>query len=95
MEKYNYVTLFNSGYLNRGLVMYESLKAVSRNFALYVVCFDEATYTILKALNYDYLYPISLKSFEDEKLLAIKSGRTATEYCWTCSASVIWYCMNA
>ncbi len=94
MTKLNYVTLFNSAYLNRGLLLYESLKAVSRDFSLYVVCFDESTYTILKALNYDQLFPISLKDFEDEKLLKVKSQRTPTEYCWTCSASVIWYCFK-
>lgn len=94
MEKWNYVTLFNSAYLNRGLVMYESLKKVSADFALYVVCFDYNTYTMLKELKYHNLIPVSLKEFEDEKLLSIKAGRTATEYCWTCSASVIWYCIR-
>lgn len=94
MTKYNYVTLFNSAYLNRGLVMYESLKAVCNDFTLFVVCFDANTHAILKALNYEQLIPVSLGEFEDEKLLSIKPGRTATEYCWTCSASVIWYCIN-
>jgi len=94
MEKYNYVTLFNLNYLSRGLVMYQSLNAVAANFTLYIVCFDDATYLILKKLNYPNLVPVSLKEFENEELLKIKPGRTAAEYCWTCSSSVIWYCMH-
>lgn len=94
MAGYNYVTLFNLNYLNRGLVMYESLRAVDKDATLYVVCFDESSYHILNTLNYDGLVPVSLKDFEDEELLKVKPTRTATEYCWTCSASVIWYCMH-
>lgn len=94
MEKYNYVTLFNVNYLSRGLVMYHSLKAAAKDFTLYVVCFDDATYKILKDLHYPDLVPISLAEFENEDLLRVKPGRTAAEYCWTCSSSVIWHCVK-
>ncbi|MGZ4089302.1 MAG: glycosyl transferase [Bacteroidia bacterium] len=94
MASHNYVTLFNLNYLNRGLLMYNSLQQVTKDFNLYVVCFDDATFEILSGLNYRNLIPVSLKQFEDEALLKIKPTRTAAEYCWTCSASVIWFCMN-
>lgn len=94
MEKYNYVTLFNINYLSRGLVMFRSLKAVSRNFTLYVVCFDDATYRLLQKLNEPALVPISLGEFETAELLRVKAERTVAEYCWTCSSSVILHCIN-
>ncbi|MGZ4043673.1 MAG: glycosyl transferase, partial [Bacteroidia bacterium] len=74
--------------------MYNSLQQVTKDFNLYVVCFDDATFEILSGLNYRNLIPVSLKQFEDEAMLQIKPNRTAAEYCWTCSASVIWFCMN-
>ena len=37
---------------------------------------------------------ISLKQFEDDKLLQIKSTRSAAEYCWTCTASTVLYAIN-
>ncbi len=93
-EKINLCTLFNVNYLNRGLLMYTSLKAEAKNFDLYVICFDNVTYEILKKLNHDNLIPVSLKEFEDEELLKIKPSRTAAEYCWTCSSSSVLYCIE-
>ncbi|WP_229216437.1 glycosyl transferase [Dyadobacter sp. 3J3] len=37
---------------------------------------------------------ISLKEFETPELLSIKTTRTQGEYCWTCTASTIWYCLH-
>jgi len=94
MEKHSYVTLFNLNYLNRGLVMYNSLKKAAKNFELYVICFDDATFEILSKLSYPDLIPVALKDFEDEELLKVKPTRSAAEYCWTCTPSVILYCIN-
>jgi hypothetical protein len=94
MASHNYVTLFNLNYLNRGLLMYDSLNEVSNDFTLYVVCFDDVTYELLKELKRPNLVPVSLAEFEDTELLRVKPSRTAAEYCWTCSAAVVWYCMN-
>ncbi|RZL19898.1 MAG: glycosyl transferase [Pedobacter sp.] len=37
---------------------------------------------------------ISLKKFENERLLEAKKDRTAGEYCWTCASSSIKYCIE-
>ncbi len=87
----NFVTLFNSNYLSRGLVLYESLLKHCPNFHLYVVAFDDITFDFLNKQNYSNLTAISLKEFEDEKLLAIKPTRSMAEYCWTCTPSTILY----
>ena len=91
---YNYCTLFDSNYLTRGLAMYESLKSHSNNFHLYIFSFDDKSYDLLKKLNLESITVISLNEFEDDELLKIKGGRTAREYCWTCTPSIIKHCIK-
>ena len=92
--KLNFVTLFNSSYLTRGLVLYESLLKHCPDFHLYVVAFDDVTYNYFQLNPHKNLTAISLSQFEDEKLLSVKSSRSSGEYCWTCTASTILYCIN-
>ncbi len=91
---YNYCTLFDSHYITRGLAMYESLVKFSDNFHLYIVAFDQDCFEQLSTLDLRYVSVISLESFEDSKLLAVKPTRTIAEYCWTCTPSVIKYCIE-
>lgn len=91
---YKYCTLFDSKYLTRGLAMYQSLKKYSDDFHLYIFSFDDKSYELIKMLNLNHVTVISLKEFEDEALLEVKSSRTPGEYCWTCTPSVIKYCID-
>jgi hypothetical protein len=90
----NFCTLFNSNYLSRGLVMYDSLKLHCNHFHLYVFAFDDTCYHFLRSQNYQDMTVISLKEFEDEDLLSVKTDRSAAEYCWTCTPSAIFYCIK-
>lgn len=92
--KLNFCTLFNSAYLSRGIVLYESLEKTCADFHLFVFAFDDKTYQYLSKANYRHLTPISLKEFEDKDLLEVKSSRSAAEYCWTCTPSTILYCLT-
>jgi hypothetical protein len=92
--KLNFCTLFNSAYLGRGIVLYESLVKHCPDFHLYVFAFDDKTFEYLSKAGYERLTPISLKDFEDEELLRIKPTRSAGEYCWTCTPSTILYCLS-
>lgn len=87
----NFCTLFNSLYLSRGLAMYRSLEKCAGNFHLYIFAFDDECYNILTRMQLSHATIISLSDFEDEQLLAVKSSRTAGEYCWTCTPSIILY----
>lgn len=87
----NFCTLFNSSYLSRGLVMYESLERNCADFHLYIYAFDEKSEEVLKKLNLSKATIIGLKQFESPELLAVKKERSAAEYCWTCSAATIHY----
>jgi hypothetical protein len=88
----NFCTLFDSNYLARGLVTYESLMESTKGTAhLYVFAFDEKCYNVLTKMALPNMTVISLSEFEDEALLAIKPTRTRGEYCWTCTSSTIHY----
>lgn len=82
---HNFCTLFDSFYISRGLVMYESLKRNLDNFHLYIFAFDDLCYDILDKLKPGNTTIISLKEFENEELFKVKNDRTNTEYCWTCT----------
>jgi Nucleotide-diphospho-sugar transferase len=90
-----FCTLFDSNYLARGLVTYESLMSATEGSAhLYVFAFDDLCLTTLKGMNLPNLTVVSLAEFEDEDLLRIKPTRSRGEYCWTCTSSTIHYCIN-
>lgn len=89
-----FCTLFNSTYLSRGVAMYHSLEQQCANFHLYVFAFDEHCYDTLRELGLKHATIISLQEFENEQLLAVKTERTAGEYCWTCASSTIKYAIE-
>lgn len=91
---YNYCTLFNYNYLSRGLVLYDSLKKVHSDFTLYVFAFDEETRSYITKLYLQNCVVIGMQDFEDEELLRVKPTRSFTEYCWTCTPSVIRYAIT-
>jgi hypothetical protein len=92
--KLNFCTLFNSGYLTRGLAMYESLLQHCSDFHLYIYAFDDVCYDYFKSQSFKNLTVISLTEFENEELLRIKPTRTVGEYCWTCSSSSIYHAIT-
>lgn len=91
---YNFCTLFDSGYLDRGIVMYESLRKVVADFKLYIVAFDEKCEEVLKNERYKYVEVISYKEFEDAELFLAKQNRSRKEFIWTCSAYSIKYVLE-
>ena len=91
---FTFCTLFDSNYLDKGLVLHESMKHVMENFRLYILAMDEKCCEILKSMNLSGVIVISLEKFEDEELRKIKAERSRAEYCWTCSASLIDYVLE-
>jgi hypothetical protein len=85
----NFCTLFDSKYLSRGLILYDSLNSNAEDFHLYIFAFDDLTLNTLNSLNLRGVTVISLAEFENEKLISVKGARTRAEYCWTCTSSVI------
>ena len=91
MKKTILCTLYNSVYLDKGLVLYDSFCECTKDFKLYVLCMDERCYEVLSDINADNMIPIRLEDFEDDDLLKIKPTRSFGEYCWTCTPSIILY----
>ncbi len=90
-----FCTLFNSGYLDRGLLMYESLKeACDNDFRLYVIAFDEDSYRVLSEIEDKNLITISRGEFESPEIVELKESRSAREYMWTCSSLSIEYVLE-
>lgn len=87
-------TLFNSLYLDKGLVLYDSLKACAKDFELYVLCMDDKCYDILNDIDDEQLKPIRLDDFENSELLSVKKDRKLGEYFWTCSSWLISYILD-
>ena len=89
-----FCTLFDSYYLDKGLALYRSLERVSKEFKLFVFCFDDKSFEILNSQNLSQLIAIHHSSFETEEYLVVKEERSKAEYCWTCTPRVIEYVMD-
>lgn len=89
-----YCTLFDSNYLDRGLVLLDSLNKVDANAKIYVLCMDYICFQILNVEKKENFIIIPLKDIEDDRLLGIKKQRSRGEYCWTCTAVLIKYVLE-
>lgn len=89
-----FCTLFNSNYLDKGLVLYDSMVECMDDFRLYVFAFDRKCYEILSDMHLKHMVVVSLEEFETEELRKVKAERTAAEYCWTCSSWSIKYVLE-
>lgn len=91
-----FCTLFDSNYLDKGLVLYDSMREHMKSFRLYVFAFDEKCYEILKAEESESLIPIRLSDLEEAYpcLKEAKKDRSTVEYNWTCSSWTIKYVLE-
>ncbi len=94
MKQYYFCTLFDVGYLLKGVAMVRSLKQFCPGAHVYILCMDEQTQKILQQLDLPYVTCIPLADIEDEALLKAKAERGRAEYCWTLSSSVPWYVLQ-
>lgn len=94
MKRY-FCTLFDSGYLLKGLAMIRSLARYCPGMQIYVLCMDAQTKEILEGLNVSYIHCVSLAEVENEALLTAKAGRGVAEYCWTLSSGFTWFVMDS
>lgn len=88
---YSYCTLFDKNYLDKGLVLIESLRKYNTDSNIYVLAMDEKCYEILNAVNTYKVILVHLSDFETPELRDAKKNRSRGEYCWTCAAHFIYY----
>jgi hypothetical protein len=89
-----FCTLFDSGYLLKGLAMIRSLARFCPGMRIYVLCMDEQAKYILERLDLPFVKCITLAEVENEELLKAKADRGVAEYCWTLSSCFTWYVMQ-
>ena len=90
-----FCTLFDSNYLDKGLVMYRSLKKVKRDFKMYILAMDEKCRNVLNDYNYKEIVVIPLDVFvKDNGLEEILKTRPRGEFCWTCTSFLIDYVLT-
>ncbi len=90
MDKYMvFCTLFDSGYLDKGLALYRSMRKRIGDFRLYIAAFDHKCHEVLSAMNLKNVVLIPLEEILDDRLRQKKKERTRGEFCWTCTSVVI------
>ncbi len=89
-----FCTLFNSGYLDKGLALIDSLEKNASSYKLYVLAMDDRCYEVLKDQELSNVNIVSLKEFENDDLLRVKSSRKLGEYYWTCSSWLISFILD-
>lgn len=92
--KYNFCTLFDSGFLDRGLSLYKSLDKNMGDFTLYIYAFDKKAYDILVDLNLNKAVVLYIDDIETEQMKAVRMERSRAEYCWTCTPIIIEYSLE-
>ena len=88
---YNYCTLFDKNYLDKGITMIDSLSLVATEYRIFVLTMDDYTYNVLNVRYKDNanIVLVDLDSFLNDKLIEAKSNRSVAQFCWTCTASLI------
>lgn len=90
-----FCTLFDSNYLDKGLVLYKSICKHVPTFKLYILAMDELAERILDDIKLDGIIIISLPLFVEKMFLKKESTeRTKAEFCWTCTPFLIDYVIN-
>lgn len=93
-EAFHACTLFDSGFLAKGLALLASLHRQGTPFRLHVFAMDDFAADYLEQLGDPSLVVIRKLEFEDSDLLRVKKGRTRSEYYWTCASSALLYCLD-
>lgn len=95
----NFVTLFDKGYLSRGIALYESLQERCQyDFTLYVLAMDDYTADFFDRYNGSF-QKVKVITISDIKeaypiLERIHRERSHREFCWTMSSFSVQYTMN-
>ncbi|OHA26500.1 MAG: hypothetical protein A3C06_02900 [Candidatus Taylorbacteria bacterium RIFCSPHIGHO2_02_FULL_46_13] len=90
----NFCTLFDKGFLIKGLALHHSLSTHIGKFTLWILCMDDLTYQTLEKLRLQNVQLITLKEFEDDELKEIKKTRSQRKYFFTISPSLPLYILT-
>jgi hypothetical protein len=86
-----FCTYFNSGYLDRALVLLESLRCWTPQFTIYVLAFDSVVVDFFAQHDWPEVCILPLEAFESRNtdVAKVKMQRTRAEYFFTCTGAWI------
>jgi lipopolysaccharide biosynthesis glycosyltransferase len=89
----NYCTLFDSGYIARGLTLVNSLNEHCSPCRIFILCMDDEVEILLGKLETLNIIPVRLADLEseDKQLYDVKANRNKVEYYFTCKSSLVRY----
>jgi hypothetical protein len=89
--RHDLCTVVDAAYLPRALALQRSLLAHAADSTLHVVAMDDPTEELLHRLDLArvVVHPLSRLEEQDPSLRAVRSTRSAAEYCWTAKASAV------
>lgn len=92
----HYCTYFDANYLPRGVLMIRSLKRYDPTAVVYVLCFDNACYKAMVALNLDGVRPIALSELlnADPEFAKARENRTQIEWYFTATSCWVSFLIN-
>ena len=90
----NFCTLFDSNYIDKGMVLYHSLINKCKSFSLYILPMDDRCSSILRDLELDRVTIIDFDDFLTPELADVKRKRGKGEFCWTCTPFLVDYCLK-
>jgi hypothetical protein len=85
--KLYFATIFDNGYLSRGLLLHETIAKHHTDFELYIVCLDDEVYSNLQKRNLTAVTLIKREDIENEypELATVKQTRNPIDYIFTLS----------
>ena len=91
-----FCTLFDSYYLDKGIVLYNSLSRVSDSFKLYIYAFDDKAYEVLTSMNLEHAHILKKDDLKAAYpvLEQIEKERSKAEFSWTCTPATIEYILD-
>ncbi len=89
-----YCTLFNYGYLTRGLALYRSMERCINDFRLYILAMDQETKEVLDGQKLSNATIIDVDEVLDDSLKAVLGGRIGPSFFWTCTPLIIEYVLK-
>ena len=90
---HNYCSIISNEYIQKGLLLYNSLNKHDKNFRFFFVCLNDEVKSLLKAMKLEKAIILSIDQIEndDPQLAAVKATRSEKEYAWTSKASIFLY----
>lgn len=90
----NFCTLFDKGFLIKGLALHDSLVRHGGSFTLWVLCMDDETKNVLSKLNLSGMRLLSLSDIEDNELARARQNRSLRKYYFTLSPALPLYILE-